>query len=175
MDVLVLDASFQPAMRVPWERAFKMIYEGVVEVIEETTKVKHTVNTEWRVPSILRFTTVALGKRRVRFSRLSIYNRDRGRCQYCGKFCSLRAFELEHVFPQSRGGLTTWENTVTACTACNQKKTNRTPQEAGMTLIRKPVKPKTLSFMYTWKQGMPESWRSYMRDATYWEGELQHD
>jgi hypothetical protein len=46
---------------------------------------------------------------------------------------------IDHVIPRSLGGKTIWENVVSAC--CNTRKGNRTPQQAGMQPLRKPVKP----------------------------------
>lgn len=74
-------------------------------------------------------------------NRRNLFIRDGKTCQYCGKKGDYSDFEIEHIMPQSRGGKTTWENVVLSCTACNQKKRNRTPDEAGMSLLRKPFKP----------------------------------
>ena len=47
----------------------------------------------------------------------------------------------DHVLPISRGGTSTWLNTVTACGSCNGRKANRTPAEAGMRLLFEPWVP----------------------------------
>jgi 5-methylcytosine-specific restriction endonuclease McrA len=57
--------------------------------------------------------------------------RDNNSCGYCGK----SANTVDHVIPRSKGGGTTWENTVAACFKCNSRKGNRTPSEAGMKLL----------------------------------------
>jgi hypothetical protein len=75
-------------------------------------------------------------------SRHGIYERDNGQCAYCGKDLSLAASTLDHVLPQSRGGLSTWENLVNSCAPCNQRKGGRTPQEARMKLLIRPFRPK---------------------------------
>jgi len=190
MDVLVLSKTWEPMDRISWEDAFIALFSGEAngkkaEVIEYHDR--HVVHSgspngelrEWRVPSVIRFVNVLVPELKgVRFSRENIYARDGGRCQYCGKHVKTDAWEYEHVVPRCRGGRTTWENIVVACTDCNQRKGNRTPAEAGMKLLSKPVKPDKLGrrrVLLTWQRGMPEAWRSYMRDATYWRGELEND
>lgn len=74
-------------------------------------------------------------KRGARFSRVGVCVRDNFTCQYCGDPHPMRKLELEHVLPRSRGGRTAWDNVVMACTGCNSYKRDRTPEEAGMTLI----------------------------------------
>lgn len=65
--------------------------------------------------------------------RRAIFERDGYRCRYCGGYHG--GLVLEHVMPWSRGGTDTADNLVTACVPCNQKKSNRTPDEAGMPLL----------------------------------------
>ena len=87
-------------------------------------------------------------------------------------------FTYEHVVPRVLGGKTSWENVVVACVSCNQKKAGRTPAQAGMRLLSIPVKPKKLPNVpreIHFTDGMPESWKSWLRDAVYWGGELDHD
>lgn len=80
--------------------------------------------------------------RRPKFSRSNVYRRDKNTCQYCGHKFKTDELELEHVHPKSQGGAATWKNIVLACTPCNRKKDNRTPQQAGMRLIKEPRIPK---------------------------------
>jgi len=109
-------------------------------------------------------------KRPAKFSRQNIYARDKYKCQYCGQRFSSEELTYDHVIPRSRGGKTEWENIVTCCVDCNRRKGGRTPAEAGMKLIRKPVKPTwipalriTIGF-----REVPQSWRDYL----YWNVEL---
>lgn len=66
-----------------------------------------------------------------------VLERDGYRCNYCDR----KASTIDHVFPVSRGGKTDWENCVAACFRCNQDKADRTPEEAGMRLLRYPYVP----------------------------------
>lgn len=79
-----------------------------------------------------------------RMSKNNIMNRDRGICQYSGKFVGKNG-NIDHVIPVSKGGRTTWENLVWCDVSINTKKGDRTPEEAGLVLLRKPFKPNTFS------------------------------
>lgn len=71
-----------------------------------------------------------------------IYDRDAGTCAYCGKPVTYPAATLDHVLPLCQGGESTWDNLVCCCTSCNQRKGNRTPEQAHMKLLRRPFQPK---------------------------------
>lgn len=86
-------------------------------------------------------------KRGIKFSRINVYTRDGYACQYCGNKYSATHLNYDHLIPRQRGGKTTWENIVTACYECNEKKANRTPEEAGMKVKRVPYKPKSLPML----------------------------
>ncbi|HZS39004.1 MAG TPA: HNH endonuclease, partial [Polyangia bacterium] len=106
----------------------------------------------------------------------NVYARDRGRCQYCGTRVRRDEFTYEHVIPRVLGGRTSWENVVVACVACNQRKAGRTPEQARMRLLSTPVKPKRLPDLpreIRYSDEMPESWKSWLQSAVYWDGELE--
>ena len=192
---LLLSTTYEAYDSVPWEKAFYYLCGGKdgtekVEVLKyhEDKKIHSGSSTvsgelrEWRIPSVIRFIdAVTPVIKTVKFSRENIYARDKGKCQYCGQKVKLDEFEYEHVTPRRKPycGPTTWENIVTACTSCNQKKGGRTPKEAGMVLLSTPRRPDKLSstrrLSLEWHVGMPESWRPYMRDSIYWKTELDND
>lgn len=136
-----------------------------------------------RVPSVIRLVMPIPHKPVIKFSRQNIYARDRGQCQYCGHKVSWKVFQFEHVVPRAQGGKTGWTNIVVSCGDCNLRKGSRTPEQAGMTLRSKPVRPKSLPTMnrprVEYKPGMHESWLKYvdrsLRDAAYWQAELEND
>lgn len=74
-------------------------------------------------------------------TREKLIRRDRNMCAYCGQLFSDSALQCEHIFPQSRGGATSWMNLVAACGACNVRKAARTPEEARMPLLYLPYQP----------------------------------
>lgn len=75
-------------------------------------------------------------------TKAGVYRRDRGVCAYCGRPIPIEDASLDHVVPQSLGGPATWDNLVNACRRCNEKKANRTPEQAGMPLRFQPFTPK---------------------------------
>lgn len=85
-------------------------------------------------------------RRAVTWSKKNLMIRDDGKCQYCGERLAMKDATIEHVVPRSRGGLTTFENSVIACKPCNTKKANRTPAEARMFLKIRPVQPTIMEF-----------------------------
>ncbi len=70
-----------------------------------------------------------------------LFARDRQVCAYCGGRFGFDELTREHIRPVSRGGADTWMNCITACRACNGRKGNRRPEEAGMTLLYLPYVP----------------------------------
>src|ERR1700689_2614196 len=103
----------------------------------------HTVRFQIAVPRIVRLLAYdKLPRQDVKFNRRNIYARDGNRCQYCGKRIPTTELSLAHVVPQSQGGRSTWENIVCCCVKCNVKKGGRTPEQAHMPLVVRPVKPK---------------------------------
>jgi 5-methylcytosine-specific restriction endonuclease McrA len=98
-----------------------------------------------RVPTVIvlaRFAKVP--KRRPRFSARNIWQRDGGRCQYTGRQLKPSEGNIDHIVPRSRGGATSWENCVLAHREINSRKADRTPEEAGLRLVRAPAVPKEL-------------------------------
>ena len=170
MQVLVLGQSYEPIERVNWKRAMVWWAAGRVEILEAWEgRTIRTPRHELPMPSVVRF----LRSRRrntpvVRFSRETIYARDRGQCQYCHRPVMRRDVTYDHILPKSRGGLTLWENIVIACRPCNQKKGNRTPEEAKMTLLRKPFRPRWLAQSPALREGasVPGEWIPYLRSAS---------
>jgi 5-methylcytosine-specific restriction endonuclease McrA len=164
---LILNASFEPLHIVTWQRAIQLLFQGKVEVIEESDQEIRTVRLTIKVPAVLRLLNyVPLSKKKniIRFSRTNIFQRDNNTCQYCSKQFNKTQLTLDHVVPVVQGGRKCWENIVTACKPCNQRKGGRTPAQANMHLIRKPRQPNwlpgasiTFGFAKT-----PERWRLYL-------------
>ena len=173
MQTLVLDTNYQPLGITTWERAITLFYQDKVEIVQEyADKWIHSVSFAMKMPSVVRFLKKVVKKvRKVKFSRENIFTRDKGKCQYCNNLIEREDFTLDHVFPKSMGGKTSWENIVVCCVSCNRKKANKTPEQAGMVLKIKPTKPKSLFQMLRWENYMPQDWMSFM----YWNGELLTD
>jgi len=179
METLVLSAGYEPVARVHWQRAVALLFQGKVEVVEEyDDKEIRSITFTLKMPSVVRFLRAIRGKKKaVKFSRQNVYARDGGRCQYCVGKVGRSEATYDHVVPRAHGGKTTWENIVIACVPCNQRKGGRTPAQAGMRLRTLPVRPKKLpellTVTFTFQPGMPDSWRTWLRDIAYWNAELE--
>ncbi len=165
---LVLNASFEPLHIVTWQRAIQLLFQGKVEVVEESDQEVRTVRFTIKIPAVLRllnYVPLARKKEIVRFSRVNIFLRDQNICQYCGNPFNKAHLTLDHVMPIVQGGKKCWENIVTACKPCNQQKGGRTPPQAGMHLIRKPKQPNWLPItnLQLGITRTPERWKIYMR------------
>jgi 5-methylcytosine-specific restriction endonuclease McrA len=169
--VLVLNKFFAAVHIVNAKRAFTMLCKESAEVVsiddgqynsydftswvdvsvfkaecelpnEDRYESIKTFSLEVRVPKIIRLVVYdKLPKATVKFNRKNIFARDKNRCQYCGKKVPTSELSLDHVIPRTQGGTSNWKNIVCACTNCNKHKGGRRPEEAGMKLICKPVKP----------------------------------
>ena len=173
--VLVLNPGFQAIEVIQWKRAITLWWEKKVEIVESSDKTIRSINFEMKMPSIIRFLKADGSKRRaVRFSRENVLSRDGYRCQYCGNKVSRDLLTYDHVLPRNQGGQTTWENIVTSCVDCNQRKGGRTPEQANMRILSVPIKPKKLSqtvkFCLTWNESYPDSWKNWLTDVNYWHG-----
>ncbi len=158
-EVLVLNKSYLPVHITTVKRAFTLLYEGIAKAVDEqftiydfenwaelkaeySDDVIGSVHKLIRVPRVIVLVTYdRIPKKHVRFSRLNIFSRDKNTCQYCGKAFPKSELNIDHVVPRSVGGLSTWDNVVCSCFECNKKKGGRTPEQAGMKLIRRPKKP----------------------------------
>ncbi len=104
----------------------------------------------------------------IRFSRSNIFTRDKHQCQYCGKVPDKSDLTLDHIMPRSRGGGDSWENLVLACARCNVKKSNRTPEEANMHLLKQPTAPRWLPrFGLSVRKQEMHSWQRFV-DTSCW-------
>ena len=174
---LLLNATYEPLQVVHWRRALTLLFSGKAEVVAEYEREIHSVSFSVRLPSVLRllrFVKISRHHRRVKFSRANIYVRDRHCCQYCGRKCPTDELTFDHVIPIVQGGGKSWENIVTCCVRCNHKKGGRTPQEAGLSLVRRPAAPHWIGGKITFSIGYrsaPDSWRDYL----YWNVELEAD
>lgn len=191
--VLVLNRSYLPVHVTSVRRAFALLYQGVAKAVDEqyrtfdfdswrdlALEVHHervgVVGGFIRVPRVLLLLAYErVPKRHVRFSRFNIYARDGNRCQYCGVRFARTELNLDHVVPRSRGGISTWENVVCSCHGCNRRKGGRSPEEAGMKLIKRPRRPEWTPFsadLFMFHHY--REWAPFINtvDTAYWNTEL---
>lgn len=126
-----------------------------------------------RIPSVVALKSYVSTQNRPPFTRFNLYLRDSFSCQYCGAEGFIPGYRegtmltLDHVFPKSRGGHLGWENTVAACAPCNVRKADRTPDEAGMRLMRAPHHPTQRELLKIARQypthAMHETWLQFLQ------------
>lgn len=139
--VLVINASYEAVNTIPARRAITLLFKGAAVVEKPSPYFIKTPSISFRLPSVIRLVQYRRVPRMSRaVSRKSIMLRDRMTCQYCSRQYAgePKKLTLDHVIPRSRGGGSTWENLVACCLKCNNVKSDRTPEEAGMTLARHP-------------------------------------
>lgn len=159
--VLVLNASYEPLHVTSAKRAITLVQYGVAEVLEDSDDVVRSPSTVIAVPSVIRLRRYIRRPRvhPVPFNRRNILRRDLFSCQYCG---SSEDLTLDHVIPRSRGGRHGWDNVVTACRACNQRKGNRTPEEAAMPLHTRPHAPNFGAYAHGQFAHWQPGWEQYI-------------
>ena len=162
--VLVLNQNYEPLNICNVRRALVLVIMGKAEVLEMDGLVLHTIDREYRAPSVIRLSALVKRPRpQVKLTRREVFIRDSYTCQYCGVVT--RDLTIDHVVPKSRNGAHTWENLVSACKVCNHRKGGKTLQEAHMRLLREPVRPRAGAY-YTiqrkLQQELHEGWLKFV-------------
>jgi 5-methylcytosine-specific restriction endonuclease McrA len=161
--VLVLNASYEPLSLVSVRRAVVLLLREKAELLEVTQQLLRSSNKSMPVPLVIRLVHyVRLPHRKVPSTRAAVMLRDAYTCQYCGETPGRQFLTVDHVIPRSRHGAHAWENLVTACTRCNQKKGSLTPEEAGMHLIRKPFEPSYVALVLLSNPVAAQRWEYLM-------------
>jgi 5-methylcytosine-specific restriction endonuclease McrA len=172
---LLLNSTYEPLKVITWERAVTLLWLGKVEVIRHYEREIRSVTFKIRMPAVVRLLRFIRRKRpQVSFSRKNLFARDASSCQYCGQKHDPSDLTYDHVVPRSLGGKTDWTNIVTCCIACNRCKGGRTPEQAGMRLMRHPRRPERLPGVVAITIGLssaPDAWRDFL----YWNVELDED
>lgn len=170
-DALILTAHMMPHRVVNWQTAVCLVLGARAEVLESYDATVSSPSRTLALPAVLRLVRSEMPfKRVVKFNRLNVFARDEFRCQYCGQHKGPKELTYDHVVPRVAGGQTVWTNIVTSCYACNNRKAGRRPHEAGMTLLKQPVRPAFLPRVHPvvgFRQ-IPSCWAPYLQDGTYW-------
>lgn len=198
-NVLVLNRLYMAVRVINAKRAFSLLIRDLAEVISiedgkyfnydfeswteiSTYREEFDDNTDWvrtvrmsiAVPRIIRLLDYdRLPKQSVKLNRRNIYARDNNQCQYCGGYFKTSELSLDHVKPRTQNGENSWTNLVCCCVHCNAKKGGRTPEQAHMQLIRKPVQPKRNPVInLRLGQDKYACWQAFL-DNAYWSVELK--
>lgn len=142
--VEVFNADYRAFAQVSWMDAVKLLLRDAVHVIETHNPAVHihspSLVVELPVSVVLKKYANRPYKRPdvSKATRDGVLKRDKNTCGYCGG----RATTIDHILPKSRGGEDTWLNLISACGSCNGFKRDRTPEEAGMSLLWEPYIPR---------------------------------
>jgi len=170
---------FQDSARVVHPEDYRLYdFEGWCQLSRmrenfDTGRYIHTPKMQIRLPEVILLSVFnGFVRREVRLSRRNIFERDRHRCQYCGKRFPKQDLTIDHVLPRSRGGKNTWTNLVLACVQCNLKKSNKTPKEARMHLLKQPAVPRWLPrFGIQVPRDELLNWQRFV-DLAYWNTDI---
>jgi 5-methylcytosine-specific restriction endonuclease McrA len=195
--VLVLNRLWQAVNVCSVERALTLLFTGHAQVVNQIGPDFQTFSfREWcdfsdrgadvetvqsirirlRIPRVILLLFFdRMPNKEVKFTRQNVFERDQNTCQYCHKKFDRKDLNIDHVVPRQHGGLTSWTNVVCSCIECNRIKANRTPEQAGMHLRRKPKKPRWRPFLdLRFTKTVDHSWRHFL-DLAYWNVELGED
>ena len=163
-DVLMLNQSWEPLRLVSLKKAIMLLLQEKAELVEAAEQRLRAQHLAFAIPLVIRlvrYVSIKRGRRPVSCSRRGILLRDRDTCQYCGAMPGRKYLTIDHILPRSRGGVTSWENCVAACEACNHKKGGRTPAEAKMSLRSAPAAPKYVAFRLIGELERHAVWSKY--------------
>lgn len=142
ISVLKLDSSFKPIEVISWEEAIVLTWLKKAWAVEYTDIWVHSAKKAFQIPSVIvlfRYIDEKLFS--LPCTRKNVLTRDENQCQYCGIHFREAELTIDHVIPRSKGGSNTWDNVVTACKSCNQRKSNFLVENSPVSLMRKPMKP----------------------------------
>ena len=172
---LVLNADYRPLSYYPlslwpWQEAVKAAFLDRVEIVAEYDEWVRSPSTTIRIPSVVVLRDYVKPQKRAAFTRFNLFLRDEFCCQYCGAKGDLT---FDHVVPRSRGGATTWENVVAACSTCNLRKGNLSLRASGLTLRRPPRQPGAEELRNVGRRFPPNQLHVSWLDYLYWDAELE--
>lgn len=191
-EVLVLNKHWTAIDIVNVKDCIGKIYNGTAKIVDETYALHdfqswadisknaednfiQGVNLKFIVPQVIMKICGHFPRYAIKYSRKNIFARDGYRCAYCGKQFKSEDLSIEHIVPRSRGGKSTWENTITACLECNHRKGDKLLHECGMELKIVPHKPE-----FNNPGGGPnfrckhKFWQKFI-DFAYWNAELENE
>ena len=172
---LVLNADYRPLSYYPlslwpWQEAIKAVFLERVSILAEYEEVVRSQQMAMRIPSVVVLKEFLQPQKRVAFTRFNLFLRDGFCCQYCGARGDLT---FDHVVPRARGGVTSWENVVAACSPCNLRKGSKSLKQVNMRLRRPPRRPTAEEMQQVGRRFPPGYLHDSWLDFLYWDAELE--
>ncbi|AWW31522.1 HNH endonuclease [Echinicola strongylocentroti] len=159
--VLVLNLDHTPIAVVNVQKAMILTLLEKVSVLADYPLLSiRTIDREFKYPAVVRLDEYKnVPYRGVLLTRSNLFKRDDNECQYCG---SPKHLTVDHVIPRSKGGKSSWTNLITACHRCNVQKGDKTPEEVGMLMRKKPFKPTLAYFLAEYAERNAEEWGPFL-------------
>ncbi len=172
---LVLNADYRPLSYYPlslwtWQEAVKAAFLDRVTILAEYDEVVRSPTTEIFIPSVVVLKDYVKPQKKVAFTRFNLFLRDEFCCQYCGARGDLT---FDHVVPRARGGITSWENVVAACSKCNLRKGSKALHQSGLSLRKPPRQPSSEQLRNMGRKFPPNHLHDSWIDFLYWDAELE--
>ena len=145
---VLLNADYTFLNVVNWKRAMCLVAKGKVQILRNSERIVRTAEgIVMKVPAVMKLIKLirTLYRTRVPFSKKNVLVRDGFKCAYCGT--DKEKLTIDHIVPKARGGKTTFENCVSSCKTCNNKKGGKTPREVKMYLKVKAYQPTISEFL----------------------------
>ena len=171
---LVLNADFRPLSYYPlslwcWQDTVKAVFLDRVNIVSEYDRCVRSTSFEMKLPSVVSLKTYVKPALYPAFTRFNVFLRDRFTCQYCGTKHDLT---FDHLVPRARGGMTRWDNVVTACAPCNLAKGGHLLRHVGMRPRHEPYRPTVFELHRNGRQFPPNYLHQSWLDYLYWDTEL---
>ena len=185
-DVLLLNADYSPVRVLDWRRAVTLLLDDKAVLVEPYAgRLIRSPSTTLPWPAVVNLKHYARHRGKVRFNRQNVLARDGWSCQYCNRAPRSSTgrpitvdLTLDHVVPRSRSKegrvqlpwngkrvpVTSWQNVVTACRPCNQRKADKTLEQAGLRLRQWPRRPtpwEGVQLLFS-RVTIPDEWKSYL-------------
>ena len=172
---LVLNADFRPLSYYPlslwcWQDAVKSVFLNRVSIVSSYQRKVRSPSFEMSLPSVIALKNFIKPSEHPNFTRFNVFLRDKFTCQYCD---AKKDLTFDHLLPKSKGGITDWENVVTACSTCNVKKGGKLLKYSGMKLHQYPFRPSTEDLHRNGKNFPPNFLHKTWIDYLYWDVELE--
>ena len=176
---LILNADYQPLSYFPlslwgWQDTVKAVFLDRVNIVAEYDLKINAARFSINLPSVISLKKFIKLDKKIPFTRFNLFLRDKFVCQYCNTKFKSSELTFDHVISRSRGGKSSWDNVVSACFRCNNKKGSLSCKEANMELVRKPKKPSNFELREIGKLFPPNFLHHTWNDFLYWDSILEN-